>query len=320
MNKLIYVFLIGLLVSCENSIEQQSKENTTVEIFNYFEKQSEFFTFFPDSLFTIIGKEGTEITIFPECLVHQNGTLPTGKIILEMKECYSAADVVFNNLTTQTKNGLLETAGMIYLQAKSEDNVLKVKDGKSIVIKFPKKGKMKKGMRLFKGKKEQDYIVWDEKPISDEAKITIATDTIYTEADSAIIYQKELDYYLFNSPQMDWLNCDKTIEGEKTEMFVSIYTVIIPNVRVMFPNLRLAAMPKLIGSKLNFYNIPIGEPATIIGFYKSEGKHYIYKKEITVKANMKETAVFREVSLEELKTEVEAIKWQESPHSLGCAE
>jgi len=313
MKRIIYIVVTGLLLSCGDQTEIiEQKDNSTAEILSQFEKQSEFFTFLPDSVFNIIGKEGTEITIPMECLVHQDGTLPRGEIILELKECYSAADIVFNNLTTQTKNGLLETGGMIYLQAKSENNVLKVKHGKSIVIKFPKKGKIKKGMKLFKGKKEGDYIVWDEKPISDEAKATIATDTMYTESDNTIIYQKELDYYLFNSPQMDWLNCDKTIEGEITEMFVSIDTVIIPNVRVMFPNLRLAAMPKLTGSKLNFYNIPIGEPATIIGFYKSDDKHYIYKKEITISAKMKETAVFREVTLEELKAEIEAIKWKES--------
>jgi hypothetical protein len=310
-NRIIYILLVGLFASCGNQVEEK-KDNSTSEILSYFEKESEIFTFSPDSFFNIVGKEGTEISISPECLVHQDGTLPTREIILELKECYTASDIVFNSLTTQTKEGLLETGGMIYLQAKSGDKVLKVKDGKSITIKFPKKGKMKNGMRLFKGKKDRDYIVWDESPMSEETKITIATDTIYTESDSAIIYQKELDYYLFNSPKMDWLNCDKFIEGEKTEMFVAIDTTIIPNVRIIFHNLRLAAMPKLNSSKLIFNKIPIGEPATIIGFYKSEGKYYIYKKKITVTENMKEKAVFREVTLEELKAEIETIKWKES--------
>ena len=322
MNKItqiIYILLIGILVSCENSTEQKLKENTTAEIFSYFEKKPEFFTFSPDSFFTVIGKEGTEISIMPECLVHQDGSLPTGEITLELKECYSASDIIFNNLTTQTQNGLLETGGMIYLQAKADGKVLKVKEGKSIEIKFPKKGKMKKGMHLFKGKKNENYIFWDETPISNEAEITIVTDTImnsewnssdtiYDENDSA-----RLNYYLFNTPITWWLNCDKRLEGDdKTVLTVNIDTSIIPNIRILFPNLKVAAFPLYENGKLIFYNIPKGESATIIGFYKTEDKHYIYKKEITVTTNIKETAIFREVSLEELKAEVEAIKWKES--------
>lgn len=309
---MIYITLLGLLVSCGVQTEvTEQKDNSTAELFSQFEKQSAFFTFSPDSVFKLIGKEGTEITILPGCLVHQDGINPTGEITLEMKECYSASDIVFNNLTTQTKNDLLQTGGMIYLQARSGDKVLKVKEGKHIEIKFPKKGKGKEGMRLFKGKKDGNYIVWDENPISDTANATIPTDTIYSEANSAIIYQKELDYYLFNSSEMEWLNCDKQIEGEKTELYASIDTAVIPNIRLMFHTLKLAAYPQLEDGKMIFHNIPIGELATIIGFYKSEGKYYIYKKEITISANMKETAAFKEVTLEELKAEVEAIKWKE---------
>ncbi len=318
MRKIIYILFISLLLmSCENQTKvKQQKDNSTAEIFHYFEKQTGFFTFSPDSIFKVIGKEGTEITIPLECLVHQDGTLPTGEITLELKECYSASDIVFNNLTTQTKNDLLETAGMIYLQAKASDRVLKVKEGKYIEIKFPKKGKIKKGMRLFKGKKERDYIVWEETPISDTARTIAPTDTIYSEASSSgtfIIYQKELDYYLFNSPAMGWLNCDKFIEIEKTEMFVFIDTIVVPNIRlIMHRDIRLAAFAQLEGSNLSFYNIPLGELATIMGFYKSEGKHYIYKKEIIIAKNMEVKAVFREVTLEELKAEIESIKWKES--------
>jgi hypothetical protein len=313
-NRIIYILLIVLFASCGNQVEEK-KDNSTAEIFNYFEKESEIFTFSPDSFFNIIGKEGTEISISPECLVHQDGTLPTREIILELKECYTASDIVFNNLTTQTKEGLLETGGMIYLQAKSEDKVLKIKDNNSIKIKFPKKGKMKNGMRLFKRKKDENYIVWDESPITDTTSIALidSTTMIYGEGEDPISYDLLLlDYYLFNTIEMNWINCDRPLAGSnKAIVALNIDTAIIPNIRIMFSNLRAVSFPIIESDQFYFKGVPLNEPATIIGFYKSEGKHYIYKKEIIVTENMQEKAVFREVTLEELKTEVEAIQWQE---------
>ncbi|MDQ3190179.1 MAG: hypothetical protein M3Q58_01145 [Bacteroidota bacterium] len=311
MKKIIYIMVTGLLLSCGNQTEIiEKKDNSTAEILSQLEKKSEFFTFSIDSIPIIIGLEGTVITIPSECLVHQDDKLPKGEVTIELKEFYSASDILFNNLTTQTKSGLLQTAGMIYIQATSENKVLKVKDGKSFEIKFPIIGNVKKGMQLYRGKIEKDFISWDDTPISDSA-MTINLDLIREGV--GLPSQRNLDYYIFESGITWWINCDKQLEGaDKTILSIKIDTVIIPHIRIVFPSLKTAAAPLFEDGTLNFYNIPLEESGTIIGFYKSENKHYIYKKEITISAKMKETAVFREVTLEELKAEIEAIKWKES--------
>ncbi|MCL4857469.1 MAG: hypothetical protein KJZ55_09415, partial [Flavobacteriales bacterium] len=292
----------------------QKKDNSTAEIISYFERQPEFFSFSPDSFFTVIGKEGTEISIMPECLVHQDGSLPTGEITLELKEHYNIYDVIFSNLSTQTKNSLLETSGMIYLQAKADGKVLKVKEGKNIEIKFPKKGKMKKGMRLFKGIRKNERVIWDENPISDTAKTMVPDSAtfIYGEPNDPVSYELMLlDYYLFKTSKMGWLACAKLTPFSDITFSIKIDTLLIPNIKVISTN-----QHKNYGvcelsrdrDKLIFYGIPNDEEVMVFGFYKSEDKYYIYKKEITIKANIEETAVFREVSLEELKAEAEAVK------------
>jgi hypothetical protein len=313
MKRLFSMLFCGLLLAtCGNPTKETDLEdNSTGELLAHFEKQAEVFTFSPDTVIDIIGKEGTEINIPRGCLVHQDGALPTDKIIIILKECYSASDIVFNNLTTQTKIGLLETGGMIYIEAKSDGKQLMIREGKAFKIKYPRKGELKQDMKLYKGNEENGYVVWDENPISGIAIDQVFVDTIYSELNSAIIYHKELDYYLFNSSEMQWLNCDKIIEGEKTELYVDLNTSAIPNLRLMCHNIKLAAYPQLENGKMVFRHLPINEPATIIGFYKSGGKHYIYKKEIVVSAGMTDNAAFWEVTLEELKTAVDAIKWSE---------
>lgn len=302
----LFTFLLILLFSCGNPTGV-IKKNTTASILKTYKKESQFFSFDNDSSFTIIAKEGTKIKITPNSFVYDDGTIPKGKINLELKEYYSPTDIVFNNLSTQADRCILETAGMIFIEAKSDNRILKLNNDKVIDIGFPIRDTTK-NMNLYNGKFDGEYAKWDN--VIDSVEQPGTYDTIYTEGAKIINHQKELDYYLFSSHEMGWLNCDKQLEGEdKTVLTLNIDTAIIPNARLVFSDIKSAAFPLFENGHLMFYNIPIGKKATLISFYKDGEKTFYCKKIIVVSSNMQENPEFKEVSLEGLKQEVDNIKW-----------
>jgi hypothetical protein len=86
------------------------------------------------------------------------------KIIIGMKEYYSLSDIAFSNLSTQTTKGeLLETGGMLYLEAKNLSGK-KVELKKQIELKIPYE-EHKTDMLLFSGKEDSNKnVLWDLLP------------------------------------------------------------------------------------------------------------------------------------------------------------
>lgn len=80
----------------------------------------------------ITGKKGTEIF------------LPQGSfdepITLIIQECYSLSDMIENNLNTISNNELLRSKGMVYLEARNEEDE-KITPKKAIQLKFPSQSK-----------------------------------------------------------------------------------------------------------------------------------------------------------------------------------
>jgi TonB family protein len=106
---------------------------------------------------SIIGQEGTVISI----KANSFGKVESNTIELRLKEYYRMSDIAFSNLTTETVDGkILETGGMIYLEAK-DINGKELKLEKTIELKFPKK-EDKKGMKLFNGELVEEKVKWNE--------------------------------------------------------------------------------------------------------------------------------------------------------------
>lgn len=83
---------------------------------------------------------------------------------VHLEEFYTPFDILVNNLTTETVDGrLLETSGMIKIKALNQSGrEVKLDEGKSIIVCFPKNNKPKPGQRLFYGKENiHNDIVWD---------------------------------------------------------------------------------------------------------------------------------------------------------------
>jgi hypothetical protein len=117
-------------------------------------KEAEVFSISPSSNVEIEGKEGTIVTIKREDLVYPDGEAVLERIKVELKEFYTAKDILLAELHTMEGDKVLETGGMLNLKITAQGEPLKLKSGKSANIKMPtKSAKNKKGMGLYFGKK-----------------------------------------------------------------------------------------------------------------------------------------------------------------------
>lgn len=90
----------------------------------------------------------------------------TGTVDLEVKEVYSPVEILYAGLTTESNGRLLESGGMIYLNARSNGKQLDLK--KPINISIPS-NYVNNEMKLFKGEENADgSIDWvDPQPLQD---------------------------------------------------------------------------------------------------------------------------------------------------------
>jgi hypothetical protein len=144
-----------------------NSETKKGSILESLKKQSQYFSFDNSKPITITGKEGTIFEIPANAFVDaQTGKPVNTEISFELKEYFKMKDLILNNLTTVSNRKLLESGGMIFTNAKSNDKTLKLANGKTIQITFPNKNP-KNGMNLFIGEQLQNQKVnWTKTGVS----------------------------------------------------------------------------------------------------------------------------------------------------------
>ena len=148
------------LVTHSDSQSGQDFESAEIPV-----KQFQTYGIDPTKPNTIAGAEGTIID-FP---ANAFDTKSKGRVEIKLQEFYKLSDMVFANLTTQTAGGeLIETGGMVNVEAYQGDVKLNLAEGKSIDLKFPYENK-KEGMQTFRGEKdERGNVVWEEQMPQEE--------------------------------------------------------------------------------------------------------------------------------------------------------
>lgn len=140
---------------------------------------------------TVAFAQGTELKVSTNDFVSKRTGLPvSGPIKLQLSEHYRMEDILVQNLSTATKDGLLETNGMINIQAFANGELCKLKPNGSIEIHFPKKNN-RPGMQLFTALKDSSgNIIW--KPaIVKLQKSNGATKSVTTDIADTFSVQKE---------------------------------------------------------------------------------------------------------------------------------
>ena len=124
------------LVSC--SKEKDIPVNSLEDVLTILAPEPKKFEINPAEETMLKGDRGTAVYIPADAFQFADGTAPTGKINIELKECYSLAEMIGENHHTTSQGQILQTAGMIYFNATAEGKQLFLKDDKAFVVGFPK--------------------------------------------------------------------------------------------------------------------------------------------------------------------------------------
>src|SRR5687767_8740078 len=144
----IYFGLVtGFLTGCGSV---KSSSNKTSEKITF---PTDKFTISASSDTTIFGQQGTRLFIEKGTFQFPDGTPVTDSIKIELKEFYKKSDIVLAELSTESNGKLLETGGMINIQATSEGREIEIKADKRIIAHFPKSKSSNQKMNLFYGDK-----------------------------------------------------------------------------------------------------------------------------------------------------------------------
>jgi len=129
-------------------------------IYQHFAQKPQVFSVPSDRDTTITCKEGTTIKIGANSFVSEKtGEEITGNVEISVKEYYKMSDILMARLTTTSGDKILETGGMLHIDAIAGDDKCAVKPGKSVEIGFPHTSR-KDGMALFYGERNVNRIDW----------------------------------------------------------------------------------------------------------------------------------------------------------------
>jgi hypothetical protein len=98
---------------------------------------------------TLFGPQGTRIFIGAGAFQFEDGSPASDQIAIKLKEFYSKADILLADLSTVSGDRLLETAGMIHIDATSNGRQLVIRPNERIVVHFPKEEYGRGDMDLF---------------------------------------------------------------------------------------------------------------------------------------------------------------------------
>jgi len=106
--------------------------------------------------------QGTKAKIPAHAFCNMDGSsLVNDNVSVTFKEAFDYTHMVDNRLLTQTADQILETGGMIYIEATQNGIPVKLQEGKEIELLFPQQ-KSKGGMELFTGVDGEGGITWEE--------------------------------------------------------------------------------------------------------------------------------------------------------------
>ncbi len=116
------------------------------------------FSFDPTEVQSINGKEGTVITFPANAFVDEDGNEPTGSIKIDLREYYSIQEILAAKLQTKAGDRILESGGMLHIEATSNGKKLKLKDGVVCEMKFPKNDE-DEDYKLFTGARDEEEVM-----------------------------------------------------------------------------------------------------------------------------------------------------------------
>jgi hypothetical protein len=276
---------------------------------NYPEKESQYFLINPMRDTTIYGKEGTEIHIPPTALTSRK------LVSIKLKEFYSLADLMINDLSTVSDGEMIQTGGSIYLEAREHQTEKKVTinpnlgldiaftggrdDPKmEVFIKDPHSAKM----NWIRPRKTEVTMIksWSmtETILDPETNEVISSKTYNSKKEwedhlnkkaeekktaDIVIAKKKANYEKLKVYDMGYINCDRFPDEPKIQFMVAADDSIVAEYFVVFDNVRGVLKGETRGNSVDFGTIPSDKAARLIAVSFQGDKTYFYSQNFIAK-------------------------------------
>ena len=288
---------------------------------NYPEKESQYFLVNPMRDTTLYGKEGTEIHIPPTALTSRK------LVSIKLKEFYSLADLMINDLSTVSNGEMIQTGGSIYLDAREHKTEKKVTinpnlgldiaftDGRDdpkmeVFIKDPRSVRMnwirpsKTVVTMTKSWSMTETI------LDPETNEVISSKTYNSKKEwedhlnkkaeekktaDIIIAKKKANYEKLKVYDMGYINCDKFPDEPKIQFMVAADDSIVAEYFVVFNNVRGVLKGETRGNSVDFGAIPSDKAARLIAVSFQGDKTYYYTQNFIAKNTPNAQVALRQV-------------------------
>jgi len=291
-NTLVLLLSLTLITACNNEgLDQYSEQSETITFtspIELLETPSEFFQINTTKDTIVVGEKGTKITFTKGCF-----STDSEQVKVELKECYDFPTMVMERLSTKSNDDILETDGMVYINATTlQGDSISLKDDSLIALEMPS---CNSNMQLFYGEKSDNIIDWQK-----------ANETIIF-SDSLPAKLREL-YNSFEITQLGWINADKFIDCEnKTDLFVSlpenqegaVYSLAFYNYNSILPG-----VPNDKG-QLVFKGIPANEKVTLMGIGSKDDALYYSSLNLSTDTKNAKLPTLKEIGKDELQAALE---------------
>lgn len=175
---LAFISLITLFSSCTFDKETSTVKFASTDPFKETITPSQTFTIVGKDDNVVEGKNGTLIVIPAGSFKDTDGNTVNEKIEIELTEALSLEDMILSNLTTTSDGHLLQTDGMLYLNATMGGKQLHIDANNPIYIEIPTEKKIP-GMMAYKGVRDENgNMNWIEPKALEQYLVTVDMDLL----------------------------------------------------------------------------------------------------------------------------------------------
>ena len=261
--------------------------------FNDLASESQFYNINSSKDTIVICKNGTTLNIKANSFTTLNKTEVNGIVEVEIKEAYNFTDVIANGLHTLSNSNLLKSAGMVYINAKKNEQLLDINIKQTIEITMATSAKKEK-MQLFNLDKNSsdNLLVSNSNWIAKE--------------------QTQNDKNTFSIRNFGWINSAQfsNNDNEKTTIKIAIQNKAdSANTKAMLVFSKTKSVINLNFRKGFFTqkNIPTSEDAYFICFKIENGKMLYIIQKIVTQNNIIQAQEYKEIPTAEVKAMLNAI-------------
>jgi hypothetical protein len=155
---------------------QQAQEKHVASITVKPSAKKNVFVYHPSQSKSFTASQGTQVWIPDHAFVDaQTGRPVTTEVAVKIEEYYTMDDIILNGLHTMSDKGLLETNGMIYMNASANGRECKLDENKTAIIGFPMLND-KPDMQLFWKDRDDINSVWQAGEFTRNVYIPIPAD------------------------------------------------------------------------------------------------------------------------------------------------